>query len=168
MTTSPKMVERLAAVRWSLFLLGLFSINVFMVATTVYKSATDKTFAVEPDYYAKAMAWDANRAATRTTDDTGMVVNAGLTPEQILVVLSDEDGPVAGATVEVEYFHRARASARSTVTLAETLHGAYAAPADLPKIGLYDLRLTITLGDTVTATTRTVEQRGRVVDASGR
>jgi nitrogen fixation protein FixH len=169
MTTQTPKPDRTAAIRWPLFLAGLFSINVFMVATTIYKSVTDETFAVEPDYYAKAMAWDDTRAATHTAEESGLIVNAAATPEQILVVLSDESGPVTGASVEAEYFHRARAADRRSVALAETAPGAYAAPAEVTRVGLYDLRLTIAAGDRVTACTRTVEQRGRVVaDAAGR
>lgn len=168
MTTPPAKPDRTAAIRWPLFLLGLFSINIFMVTTTIYKSVTDETFAVEPDYYAKAMAWDDRRAATRTAEESGLIVNAATTPERVLVVLSNETGPVTGALVEAEYFHRARASDRRVVTLVETAPGAYAAPAEVTRVGLYDLRLTITMGDRVTACTRTVEQRGRVDDAADR
>jgi len=110
---------------------------------------------VEPDYYRKAVAWDATR--TQLAHDMqlgwrlGIALGAwggpsGATP--LTVTLADSAGaPLAGATVEVTAIHNALASHPLVLPLAPTgVAGTYAAAPVLPRRGQWELRCVVRRG----------------------
>ncbi len=74
----------------------------------------DPSFAIEEDYYRKAVAWD--EAASQRAENTRLGWNMSLELEvtpggvKLNVALTGRDGtPIEGATVDVKAFHNARA-----------------------------------------------------------
>lgn len=54
--------------KWPLLVVGLLSLNVCVCALTV-AAATRSPAVVEPDYYKKALDWDAHRASLQREED---------------------------------------------------------------------------------------------------
>lgn len=123
--------------------------NIWMM----FVARSDPAFAVEPDYYSKAVAWDARMAQARRDSALGWRATAALTlarpgiPGRIVVTLTDVDGkPVTGATLAVEAMHNARAAQRYEASLLPGDDGDYAAALDAHRAGAWEVRLTATRG----------------------
>jgi nitrogen fixation protein FixH len=119
-------------------------------------AAGDPSFAVEPDYYAKAVHWDQTMAQEAANAALGWSVSASFEPgarpgqSRLVARVRDRAGaPVDGARVSVVAFPSARASRMSAAALEPKGDGAYAAglPADRP--GLWELRVRVTRGGDV-------------------
>ena len=116
----------------------------------------DATFAVEPDYYRKAVDWDRTMAQEARNVELGWRVSARLEPidagrAQLVAWVADRDGrPVADAVVVVEAFPSARAREITSFTLAPAApDGAYAVTLTRARPGLWELRLRVTRGEQV-------------------
>lgn len=113
----------------------------------------DASFAVEPDYYAKAVAWDSTRALDARSDALGWTVNASLAPMpatetlHLAVHLHTAEGtPVQGATVSVEASHNARGSRVLSDTLRSTSPGTWESMLPSSRTGLWEVRVTAIRG----------------------
>jgi nitrogen fixation protein FixH len=111
----------------------------------------DPTFSTEPDYYRKAVDWDAHMARTRESAALGWTVRARVEPAasdrggepSLSVVLSDQRGePVAGARMQALAIFNARAARPLALALAEVAPGRYRAALGSYHAGLWELRLT--------------------------
>jgi nitrogen fixation protein FixH len=124
------------------------NIGLMVVATR------DASFAVEPDYYRKALHWDemmAQEARNQALGWTAAVAFERLArPGEVEVTarVNDRGGrPVEGARVAIETFHSARASHVLTATLAPGAAGQYSAALLLDRPGLWEVRLRVERGD---------------------
>ena len=132
------------------------NVGVIMVAND------DPSFAVEPDYYQKAVHWDDAMAQARANESLGWRLEPSLSlsagaPARLVVRLSDSSGaPLAGATLTVQAMHNARAAEVFAATLAPAdVAGAYRAELPLERAGQWELRFEVTRGaERFTARTR--------------
>jgi len=113
----------------------------------------DSSFAVEPDYYAKAMAWDSTMAREARSAALGWTLDAELGPKantkelHLAMHLHAADGaPVEGATVSVEATHNAHASRILSDTLRATTPGTWEGTLPSSQPGLWEVRVTATRG----------------------
>lgn len=113
----------------------------------------DASFAVEPDYYAKAVAWDSTRALEARSDALGWTVKATLLPMvtgeglHLALHLHTADGaPVEGASVRVEASHNTRGSLVLSDTLRFTSPGTWEGMLPSSRVGLWEVRVTATRG----------------------
>lgn len=111
----------------------------------------DASFAVEPDYYAKAVAWDSTRALEARSDALGWTIEAALTPAEgglhLMITLHTAGGTaVEGATVSVEATHNARASRILSHTLRSSSPGTWEGLLPSSRSGLWEVRVTATRG----------------------
>jgi nitrogen fixation protein FixH len=114
----------------------------------------DPSFAVEPEYYEKAMAWDEKRAQDRRNEELGwsLELEVGHDPSPsgsrtvALLLLDDEGAAIEGATVRLETFHNARAGEIFESTLAPEGGGRYAAALPLRRPGLWEFRFVVESG----------------------
>jgi nitrogen fixation protein FixH len=123
----------------------------------------DPSFAVEPDYYRKAVEWDRSMAQEARNAALGWRASARLEPAdagraRLVALIRDRAGaPVAGAAVVVEAFPSARAREIASFTLAPAASaGAYTVMLPRARPGLWELRLRVTRGEEVF--TRTLSQ----------
>jgi len=148
---------------WPLVIVGLLvggagaNIGLMLVATG------DASFAVEPDYYRKALDWDRSMAQEARNAELGWSVStrlerAGGPAEARLVArVTDRAGvPLRGARVAVEAFASARASQIVSATLDPEGDGVYATGLPAGRPGLWELRVRVTRGAEVF--TRTISQ----------
>jgi nitrogen fixation protein FixH len=139
---------------WPHFIFVLLGVNFVVVGVTLYFALSDSSFAVEPDYYRKALAWDQSARQLEASARLGWKADIRADRSAVQVNLSDATGaPLVGAQVEITCFAHTRAADRSLLALAETQPGLYTAPATLPRPGRWQFRLTARRGDDTFLTT---------------
>jgi len=115
----------------------------------------DPTFSTEPDYYRKAVDWDAHMARNRESQALGWRARARVEPgpdtagprSVLAITLTGPDGePLRGARVRVLAFHNAHAAQPLALTLGEALPGEYRAELGAVRAGLWELRLAAARG----------------------
>jgi hypothetical protein len=123
------------------------------LGTMAYVAIDDPHFALEPNYYDKAIHWDDAQARAQSSSKTGL--SAELAPlaigqggdVSVELRLSDREArPVAGAVVALEAFPNAYASRVQRLLLQETAPGVYRGNLRGAAVGLWELRLSATQG----------------------
>jgi nitrogen fixation protein FixH len=150
--------------------------NVTLGIVLMRVAADDPHFAVEPDYYRRAVGWDTTQAQARRNLELGWQVVPALGPVgggevPLTLVLTDAGGaPLDGASVSVE----ARAVAHAAEVVAANLlptgaPGTYTAALPVAREGLWEVRAVAVRGaDRLTADLRLDARRdgpARVVTA---
>lgn len=117
----------------------------------------DPSFAVEPNYYAKAVAFDSTMAQERRNLALGWGVETALDslvagqPTRLTIRLKGADAaPLPGAAVSVVARFNARANDTLTTVLPETAPGAYTATLPIHTPGEWEVRIDATRADSVT------------------
>jgi nitrogen fixation protein FixH len=111
----------------------------------------DPGFALESDYYRKAVAWDEQRALQRQSQALGwqlrLETRAAAAGTHVRLWLGDAPGAaVQGARVRVSAFANARAAQRHELELTESQPGWYEADLRADAHGLWELRVEATRG----------------------
>lgn len=100
---------------WPWFIVALLASHVLAMVVAVTIAVRDRSFAVVPNYYDRAVNWDEEQAKFRASEKLGWQVQveaAGqvdpLGRRVVSFVLTDSRGhAISGATLQVEYFHEA-------------------------------------------------------------
>jgi len=134
------MFENGAWFPWMLVAILFVSVgaNIYLIV----RATNDPSFAVEPDYYAKAVEWDDIQSQRAASEALGwsMVVDARHT--ELRVRLTDPLGrPIEDAIVGVEAFHNARASERIVDTMTPRGEGVYVLEGSFERSGIWEVRL---------------------------
>ncbi len=113
----------------------------------------DQAFAVEGDYYAKAIHWDAELAQRQENALLGWRIAPTLQLGKengegaLSIELRDSTGVgITGADVQVLAMHNARAARQLSATLAEVGEGTYRAPLPARRPGEWELRFSVRRG----------------------
>ncbi|MEY2929349.1 MAG: hypothetical protein RL033_98 [Pseudomonadota bacterium] len=121
--------------------------------TVLHSVLDDPSFALEPDYYRKAVAWDSQRLLDRESQALGWHATLHAEPGtqasdlQLEVQLRDAKGtPLAGALLHVRAFANARAARLLETSLVETTPGIYTGKVPSSVLGLWEFRLEATRG----------------------
>lgn len=117
-----------------------------------YVAIDDPHFALEPDYYDKAVHWDRSRAAARASESSGLrlrltrplATSADGSVAVEVRVTDREQQPVVGARVELYAFPNAYAERVETSTLRESAPGVYVGRLERGVLGLWELRFGLT------------------------
>ncbi|HRQ73547.1 MAG TPA: FixH family protein [Phycisphaerales bacterium] len=136
---------------WPGMVVALISISLCFAGVTAFIALTDPSFAVEPDYYEKALRWDESREQSARNDELDWRVRievAGTTDalgrREVRLTALDADGrPLEEAAASVEMFHHARSSQRLTATLTESTPGVFVGPLPIAREGLWEVRFEI-------------------------
>ena len=108
---------------------------------------SDPSFAVEPDYYQKAVTFDSTLAHANASAKLGWTAHATIAKEQsaspyVTVTLRDSlQLPIDHATVTVHALFNARANDVLSVTLEETSPGSYRALLPVQHAGIWEVRI---------------------------
>lgn len=140
---------------WPALVVALLGAVVVADAVMIWVAVSDPSFAVEEDYYPRAVAWDETMAARRRSDALGWSVRWALAPQapgaggtEVTAILVDRSGaPVEGARVTLETFHNARAATVLRAELRAIGDGRYAAVLPMRRPGLWEMRLDARRGD---------------------
>ncbi|MHB8972248.1 MAG: FixH family protein [Pirellulaceae bacterium] len=136
-------------------LLALFLLTLVMA----YVAVSDRSFAVEPDYYQKALHWDSLQSQLQANSRLGWNIRIDVSLQtdilqnrDIRCTITDRSGnPVEGANVELVAFPHARGIERSTVALAPAGSGCYGVRIRMSRGGLWEFRIAATRGADVVA-----------------
>jgi hypothetical protein len=120
-----------------------------------YLAINDPGFALEPNYYDKAVHWDQSQAEAAASRALGLQVTFSKPLElsksgalELELSIRDRDGAsFSGARVELEAFANAHASRIESVLLRETAPGVYSAEIARGSRGLWELRIAVRRGD---------------------
>jgi nitrogen fixation protein FixH len=142
---------------WPYVIAGALALHVVGSLVMVYFATSNDTYAVEPDYYQKALNWDDRRAQDRlnarlgwTLEFTVEPANVGGDPILHVAIIDGAGDPLADAVVTVETFANARRDDILTATIAATDSG-YQTALPMRRNGLWEFRFTVTQGrDTFT------------------
>ena len=136
-------------------LVGSAGANIALLVIT----SSDASFAVEPNYYAKALAWDETMAQQARNEALGWSLKLRVDPTgepgrmTVAVRLTDSAGaPLEGARIAIEALHNARANQVLAAAL-EPRGLDYATAMPLARPGRWEFRARVTRGlDVFTAT----------------
>ncbi len=151
----------LSARVWPWVPVGLLACMLAGLGTMATIAVRDPGFALERDYYAKAVAYD--RVIAQRGENARLawslqtkVGEAAVGTSTLLVVEAhDAGGPITGARVSVEAIRNASAQSSLETTLIERAPGEYEGRLPLGRGGLWELRLMLVRGaDRFTAVER--------------
>jgi hypothetical protein len=122
------------------------------LGSMAYVAVHDPHFALEPNYYDKAVHWDDGLAEERASRDLGLtlaldelrIAPTGNAP--LLVKLSAASGQELHGQLTLEAFPNAFAGQIQHLTLHETAPGIYTGALTKPLPGLWELRFVLTQG----------------------
>jgi nitrogen fixation protein FixH len=119
----------------------------------LYGALDDASFAIEPDYYRKALAWDEQQKLARSSRALGWHAELMVAPGSDVpglrtrVRLTDSAGePVGGADFALRAVHNARAAQPFESRSTETEPGVYEATVPNTRAGLWEFTLTAARG----------------------
>lgn len=153
--------------RWVFVVVGLLAGHVtLMVCAVTFALRGYGSAGVEPDYYARAVAWDADREALQRSEDLGWQVT--LTPDiwrdadgrraMRVVMLDAADQAIDDAEVSLRMHHAVHTKRRADAVLKPEGRGTYAAKLADVSAGLWRVDLRIVRD---TANTTPTEWLGR-------
>ncbi len=129
-------------------LVALLSASVIANILLIIRANSDPSFAVEPNYYQKAVDWDQTQAELRASEQLGWNMTVEARRAELRVQLSDRYGrPIDGATVAVEAFHNARANERVNEHLVPIGGGVYVLEHSFDRRGIWEMRLAAAVND---------------------
>lgn len=133
---------------WAFVPVGLLAASLLGVGSMCSIAARDPAFALEKDYYQRAVQWNGEQAQWAENAKLGYRVDITSSPtpsgvELVARVLDRRNVPVRGAGVQAEAFANARAADRRTLPFIERNDGTYAASLPKPRPGLWELRVRV-------------------------
>ncbi len=145
--TTPGAPRSRAATFWALFPVALILANLAGFAVMAYIATDDPGFAVEKDYYRKAVAWDEVQAQASENTRLGWKVSLELHPrgrqlELVAEVVDAHGQRVPNATLEVDAFANARAAQIVSAHFARQTDGSLLGALPLVQPGLWEFRFT--------------------------
>jgi nitrogen fixation protein FixH len=132
-----------------MIVVGILGTSWIVCGITVYAAVTDESFAIEDDYYERAVTWDETMAAKRASAALGwsatMTVSAAdphTNRRWLTVSVVDAAGePVALDGAQAVAFHHARRGEAREVKLRSTGDGTAAGELGVGADGLWQVRL---------------------------
>lgn len=139
---------------WPAGIVGLLAIHMLAMGVVVFVATRDPSFAVEPQAYKKAVAWDSSQAQRQASERLGWTAQIQtsesldmLGRRRVTCHLVDANRiPVMAATVKLEAFHHARATERFHVTLNPQGDSSYSAELPMRRAGTWEFRISALRG----------------------
>ena len=140
---------------WPIFITSILLFDVGIGVTMIIAANSDPSFAVEKDYYDKAVDWDARQAARRHSDELGWSSEVRIIPlasghARLVVSLTDADGAsLEDVQVRAEVFPNRFASDRQSPSMKGELGGVHVGEFDLRTAGAWEVDLEARRGSDV-------------------
>jgi hypothetical protein len=143
--------EKRGSARWALVPVVLLASSFFGVGGMAVVAIRDPNFALEPDYYQKALHWDQVQAQAATNQRFGYIFSA---PPSIaldrqghasleLKINARNGRRVTGARVTASGFPNAYSEDISQLHFSERVPGVYTAPITARHVGLWEFRVSM-------------------------
>lgn len=127
--------SRFSVARLPILVGAITLVSMVSVGLLIFRSGTDPTFAVEPDYYAKALNWDKQRRAAQESAALGWTADlVSALPGPVAVLhLTDQSGArISDATITGIAFAHRNASRRAELKFTASAQEPGAYQATLP------------------------------------
>ncbi len=139
---------------WAWLPAGLLGTMLVGLGSLAYVAIDDPNFALEPNYYDKAVHWDRSQSEAKASNVLGLklalaaplTVAANGKVNVQLSVRDRRDLAFSGAEVAIEAFPNAFASQVEHITLRETAVGVYSGELTRGVLGLWELRIVVKQG----------------------
>jgi hypothetical protein len=139
---------------WAFVPAALLGSMLLGLGTLTYIATDDPHFALEPNYYDKAVHWEQAQAQARRSQASGVAVELLRAPSleqgQVTIELRVRDAsgaPLGGANVALEAFPNAFANQVTRAGLSEIEPGVYRGALRGTALGLWELRCAVTRGE---------------------
>lgn len=159
--------------RWPAIIIGVLGLHFVLMTAVAVIASRDRSFAVTPNYYQKAIDWDKSQAELRASERLGWTLAIEPAPavdplgkRPVTLRLAQQDGtPIAGAQVEIEYFHHTHAHQVRRATIALDAAGTATQVLPMRYEGFYDFHVTARQADRrfVSTVTQYVSNAGKGV-----
>ncbi|MBL0173335.1 MAG: FixH family protein [Gemmatimonadaceae bacterium] len=148
---------------WPIGIVAILSITVIANLVVMRVANNDPSFAIEPDYYKKAVAFDSTIAEERRSATLGWTATSTIVagdsagrPMLTVTLLDAQQRPVQGATVSVVALANIRSNDLVSATLTEVAPGRYQSLLAAHVAGQWEVRVDAVRGtDHFVASTRT-------------
>ena len=138
---------------WPAIIVTVLATYVVLALVAARVASHDPSFAIEPDYYRKAVTWDSSLAQDRRNAALGWriipslgPVGSGVATSFVLGIRDAAGAPVSGAAVSIEARQVAHAGDVVRAALVTGTDGAYAAQLPLARAGLWEVRIVAARG----------------------
>ena len=141
---------------WPWIIVGMLLTHVVIMVVAMMIAVHDKSSAIVPNYYERAVNWDAEQAKYRASEKLGWHVEMEAAEQVdplgrrvVRFILTDAHGrAIPSAVIDLEYFHDAHGNEDRTVTLKSDSTDPRYFTALLPMryAGEWELHYTITAG----------------------
>ena len=138
---------------WPIAITGVLAATVGANIWMMVVASDDPSFAIEPDYYRKALAWDTAMAQAERNVTLGWRLTPAMGPiardgrALVTARLTDSTGAVIpDAVVHVSALPIARSASVQQIVLVPDGNGAYAAELDARRPGQWELRFDAAAG----------------------
>ncbi len=133
---------------WAFVPAALLAASLIGVGTMCSIATRDPGFALETNYYERAVHWDGEQAQLAENARLGYHLDVTSTPvtggvELVVRVLDRENVALRHASVRAEAFANARAAARRNLVLTERADGSYVTMLAAPRPGLWEVRVRV-------------------------
>ncbi len=143
-----------ANIGWPAVIIGALVLHVVISLVTVWVATSNPSYAVEKDYYQKAIHWDDKRAQDGRNSVLGWQIAFDVTrsgvagePATLDFALTDGSGrSLSRATVTVETFHNIRAGEILTARMVTDDNGRCSAPLPMKRTGVWEFRFIVDHG----------------------
>ncbi len=159
---------------WPVGIVAILGITVIGNVAVMRVASNDPSFSVEPDYYAKAVAFDSTMAQQRRNLELGWRAETAMDPivnghpTHLTIRLTDRDAePLTGASVSVMARFNARANDTLTAVLGENTPGTYDALLPIVTPGEWEVRVDASRPSSSTFDRFTVSTRVQAVRVAG-
>lgn len=150
---------------WPWILAALMTVVIGANLALLYVATSDPSFAVEPNYYAKALLWDEKREQDRRNLELGWALTVQVAagrgvdgqPQVVARLVDGSGAPIRDAAVRVDAFHNARASRIVSALFEGGGDGSYSAALPMRRPGLWEFRFEARRGEERFTETRTLE-----------
>ncbi len=138
--------------RWPWIIVGMLVFHASIILGTIAVVSARHDLYVEPDYYAKAIDWDNQRAMREMAETMGWTIGLKVQEvpsdstarQTIQVSIHDRDGqPIDGALIEAEVVHPAHANDRIHLVLLGVSDGQYQRGVKMNIPGFWQVNLAI-------------------------
>ncbi len=136
---------------WPLLIVMLIGLNSSIVAITIYFASSDRTVAIEPEYYAKALKFDDTIRQREASNALGWTATSAIRAAEgsrgmaLEIAIVDRDGrPVADAKVSAVAFASVRSGERQCIALcpSSSSTGMYTGRIRIARAGIWHLSIT--------------------------
>ena len=141
MSPAKSATSRGAWVPW--MVVAILSVSVIANVILLVRATNDPGFAVEPNYYAKAVDWDRTQAEREASLRLGWKADLRTQKDGAVLYLTDRAGqPIDGATIRARAFFKARAQRFVDATFEDRGGGFYAWNYTFERPGRWEFRVT--------------------------